>query len=171
MQDGLNKDEEKQLVELLSKLEPGFLPYGIFVQIARLVVMPIIEFVPLRLNKGSVEVLLLHRGKDDPIWPDEWHTPGTVIRATDNQADIYKAFERIIKDELRGTQVSNGHFVGTILHPSKRGVEHAQIFWVEVLGEPAVGEFYPADNLPVSLIESQRKFIGQAVKSFSSVRG
>ena len=167
----INKKEQQQLVDLLKQLEPGFLPYDIFVQIARLVVMPIIEFVPLRMNGGNVEVLLLHRGKDDQIWPDEWHTPGTVIRATDNQAEIYKAFERIIKDELKNTKVTDGHFVGTIFHSSKRGMEHSQVFWVEVLGEPKAGKFYPTDNLPDSLMVSQRKFINQAVKNFSLSRG
>lgn len=164
----MNIEQQRQLVELLKKLEPGFLPYDIFVQIARLVVMPIIEFVPLRMTESGVEVLLLHRDKDDPIWPNALHTPGTVIRATDNQADIYKAFERIIKDELQGTKVTDGHFVGTVFHSSKRGMEHAQVFWVEVIDDPAVGVFYPADNLPETLIDSQRKFIAQAVKNFSS---
>ncbi len=156
---------------MLSKLEPGFLPYEIFVQLARLVVMPIIEFVPLRSKGDTIEVLLLERSKHDEIWPGEVHAPGTVVRATDTQGEIYKAFERIHKDELRGTIVSDGHFVGTILHQSKRGMEHAQIFWVEVYDEAKVGTFYPADNLPDNLIESQRQFIAQAVKNFKSASG
>ena len=167
----MDKSEEKQLVELLSRLEPGFLPYDIFVQLARLATLPIIEFVPLRLNeKGETEVLLLERSKFDEIWPGEVHTPGTVIRPTDSTGEIYKAFERIRKDELMGTKVSDGHFVGTLLHPSKRGMEHAQIFWVEVIDEAKVGKFYPARNLPDNLIESQKEFISQAVKSFESSR-
>ena len=162
----MQKSEEEQLVELLSQLAPGFLPYDIFVQIARLVTLPIIEFVPLRLNEGRVEVLLLERSRHDEIWPGELHTPGTVIRPTDNLGEIYKAFERIRKDELMDTEISDGYFVGSILHRSKRGSEQGQVFWVEVLGEPKAGKFYPADNMPPNLIESQRKFIAQAVKSF-----
>ncbi len=132
----MDKAQEKQLVQLLSQLKPGFLPYNIFVQLARLVVMPIIEFVPLRSRGDIIEVLLLKRSKYDDIWPGEVHAPGTVIRATDNQGEIYKAFQRILIDELQGTTVSDGHFVGTRLHPSKRGMEHAQVFWIEVYGEP-----------------------------------
>lgn len=103
----MNKAAEKQLAALLSSMEPGFLPYDIFVQIARLVVLSIIEFVPLRKNKnGNIEVLLLSRGMDDPIWPGELHTPGTVVRPTDTQGGMYLAFERILDDELKGAKVS-----------------------------------------------------------------
>lgn len=60
-------NEEKQLVSLLSALKAGFLPYEVFVEIARLVVLSIIEFVPLRLNeKGETQVLLLSRGMRIP---------------------------------------------------------------------------------------------------------
>lgn len=162
--------EQDQLTQLLKKLEPGFLPYDIFVQIARLTVLSIIEFVPLRLCDGTVEVLLLNRTVDDPIWPNELHTPGTVIRPTDNSGEIYKAFERIRIDELQGTEISSGYFVGTILHPSKRGMENAQVFWVEVIGEPKIGQFYSEAQLPDNLMESQKKFIQQAIKSFKAVK-
>lgn len=158
--------ETKKLVELLRTLEPGVLDFDVFVQIARLVVLSIIEFVPLRLNNGEVEVLLLSRGGKDPIWPNELHVPGTVIRPTDNENKIYMAFDRIINDELGGTKMSEPYFVGSILHKSKRGSEHAQVYWVEVLEKPKVGKFYPVDELPDNLIESQTKFIKQASKSY-----
>lgn len=166
----LNKDQQAQLVQLLSQLEPGFLPFDIFLQLARLTVLSIIEFVPLRWHEGKVEVLLLEREPGDPIWPGEVHVPGTVIRPTDTEGKMYLAFERILKDELQGTPSSDPHFVGSTLHPSKRGMEQAQIFWVEVTGEPRIGHFYAADALPANLIESQRAFIAQAVKSFTTAR-
>lgn len=162
----MTKDEERELARLLKQLEPGFLPYHIFVQIARLVVMPIIEFVPLRFHKGRVEVLLLERGADDPIWPNMLHTPGTVIRATDTEKKIYLAFQRILIDELEGTAVTSPQYVGSILHKSRRGVEHAQVYWVEVTGQPKVGKFYPVDDLPEDLIQSQPRFIREAVRNY-----
>ena len=165
------KTKTEQLVELLKELEAGFLPYEVFVQIARLVVLSIIEFVPLRLNEdGGIEVLLLSRGKDDPIWPNELHVPGTVIRPTDTEGSIYQAFDRILKDELKGTKVSDPHYVGSNLHKSKRGLEQAQVYWVEVLGEPREGKFYPVADLPEDLMKSQRNFIKQAAKSFESTK-
>ncbi|MDZ7786337.1 MAG: hypothetical protein U5L95_04425 [Candidatus Saccharibacteria bacterium] len=167
----MKKTEENELVDLLKRLNPGFLPYPIFEQIARLTALSIIEFVPLRINKSqNIEVLLLDREGDDPIWPNKVHTPGTVIRPGDNEGNQYVAFERIVKDELKDTKISEPHFVGSLLHKSKRGTEHAQIYWVEVLGEPKNGSFFEANKLPETLISSQRKFINQAVKSFRDNR-
>ena len=162
----MTKEETNKLVELLKQIEPGFLNFDVFIQIARLVVLSIIEFVPLRIKGDKIEVLLLSRGGDDPIWPNELHVPGTVIRPTDNENKIYMAFNRIINEELKGTKLSEPYFVGSILHKSKRGAEHAQVYWVEVKEEPKVGKFYPVDELPTNLIESQIKFIKQASKSF-----
>lgn len=163
----MNKADEKKLVDLLSALKPGLLPLGVFVQIAKLVVLSIIEFVPLRLNEnGQVEVLLLSRGDDDAIWPGVLHTPGTVLRPTDTQGKSYLAFERILKDELMGTESSSPHYVGSNLHRSKRGAEQAQIYWIEVLGPPKAGQFYEVDNLPSNLMESQKAFILLATRNY-----
>jgi hypothetical protein len=166
----MDEEDTQKLVSYLKQLEPGFLPYDIFVQIARLVTLSIIEFVPLRSSDGDVEVLLLERPERDEFWPGEVHVPGTVVRPTDSTGKIYKAFERIHQDELRGTELSDYHFVGNILHRSKRGMEHAQVFWVEVTGEPKIGKFHPADKLPSNLIESQRSFIEQAVRSYKAAK-
>jgi hypothetical protein len=160
----MTEAEIEQTAQLLKKLKPGFLPFDIFIQIARLVALPIIEFVPLRLNaKGQVEVLLLER----ELWPHGLHTPGTVVRATDTEGKKYLAFERV-REELEGTKISEPHYVGSNLHKSQRGTEQAQIFWVEVLGEPITGEFHVVDELPANTMDSQKKFIKQATKSFLS---
>lgn len=167
----LDEHQQDQLVNLLKELEPGYLPYDIFVEFARLNTLSIIEFVPLRINDtGEVEVLLLSRGHEDKIWPNQLHTPGTVIRPTDTEGEMYVAFERIFKDELLGTKLSPPHYVGSLLHKSRRGTEHAQIYWVEILEPPRTGEFYPINKLPASLIESQEKFINLASKNFQSSR-
>jgi hypothetical protein len=159
----------KQAADLLANFEPGFLPYPVFEQIARLVALPIVEFVPLRKNGSSVEVLLVERTADDPFWPGLLHTPGTVIRATDlsdGKQENWPAFQRILEDELKGTKVSSPHYVGSIFHRSKRGVEQAQLYWVEVLEDPKVGKFYSTYELPGGLIESQVSFIIEAVRHF-----
>jgi hypothetical protein len=171
MSSNLSDEQIQQTAELLKAFEPGFLPYPVFEQIARLVALPIVEFVPLRKTGEKVEVLLIQRPADDPIFPSMQHTPGTVILATDaNEGlqDSWAAFKRILKDELKDTQVSGPHYIGSMFHHSKRGAEQAQIYWVEVLGEPQVGTFYPVDDLPEGLIESQRKFIELAAKSFAT---
>lgn len=163
----MTKPEEKTLIELLRKLQPGFYPLEIFLQLARLVVLPIVEFVPLRLrDDGKVEVLLLTRESDDAIWPNQLHTPGTVIRPTDIDSQMYLPFKRIVEDELNGTEISSPHYVGNLFNKSKRGVEQAQIYWVEATAEPKTGQFYPVDELPPNLVDSQPKFIEQAAQSF-----
>jgi hypothetical protein len=159
----------KQVAGLLGKLETGFLPYLIFEQVARLVALPILEFIPLRRAEGETEVLLLKRPAEDPLWPGALHTPGTVIRATDlhtGEQENWSAFERILHDELKGTALGKPQYVGSMLHKSKRGVEQAQLYWVEVIGEPQVGTFFPVRRLPERLIDSQYKFIAEAVRHF-----
>lgn len=155
---------------LLKKLPAGFLPYPIFEQMARIMALPVVEFIPLRRSESGVEVLLIDRGPDDPIWPNALHTPGTVIRATDlnHGADNQIAFERIIHDELHDTNVGEPHSFGNVLHESKRGIEQAQLYWIEVTGEPQVGTFYGTQSLPANLIDSQRDFIISAARDFET---
>lgn len=165
----MSEEEVSQTASLLGKLEPGFLPYPIFQEVARLMALPIVEFIPLRLHKGVVEVLLIDRGPEDPLWPHLLHTPGTVIRATDLNGGgrkNWQAFERIAQDELKGTEIGAPHYVGSIFHQSRRGAEQAQLYWVEVLSEPLVGSYYDTNNLPPKLIVSQVKFISEAAKHF-----
>ncbi|MGB4759546.1 MAG: hypothetical protein WBP26_05840 [Candidatus Saccharimonadales bacterium] len=172
-EDTLTPDEITRLTALLKKLEPGFVPYPIFEQFTRIIALPIIEFIPLRLDGGTAEVLLLERPQSDTLFAGMLHTPGTVIRATDvrtNANDNWKAFDRILNEELEGAKTSNPYYVGSIFHASKRGAEQAQLYWVEVLGAPKVGAFYPVDSLPDTLIESQKDFIMAAVQSFKAAK-
>ncbi len=166
----MTDEDVQKTARLLRQLAPGFLPYPIFEQVARLVALPIVEFIPLRRSvTGDVEVLLIERGNDDPLWPGTLHTPGTVVRATDvhkGRQDGWAVFARILHDELHDTPVGEPHYVGSMFHDSRRGAEQAQLYWVEVKGEPRVGEFYNAESLPETLMASQVDFIRQAVEDF-----
>jgi len=165
----MTNDDIQRTADLLAQFEPGFLPYPIFEQIARLVALPIVEFIPLRLKDDQVEVLLIERLADDPHWPGMLHTPGTVIRATDlnkGGQENWPAFQRILSDELHDTKVSAPHYVGSLFHASKRGTEQAQLYWVEVLEKPKVGHFYPVNDLPKNHIDNQQVFISEAAKHF-----
>ncbi|MET1033274.1 MAG: hypothetical protein ABWX94_02135 [Candidatus Saccharimonadales bacterium] len=169
--DELSKEQIAQVVDLLSKLKPGFLPFDIFHQVARLVAIPIIELVPLRINpEGNVEILLLKREADDPVWPDRLHVPGTVIRASDTSGSFDDPLSRISSQELMDSQISEPMFVRNILHHSDRGMEVSQVLWVEVQGETSVGEFYDVDHLPISLVQSQLDFIPDAVAHFKKIK-
>jgi hypothetical protein len=163
----LSDEEARAVVAGLAKLEPGFLPFDIFHQLARLNVMPIIEVVPLRTNaQGDTEILLVPRPADDPNWPGQLHIPGTTIRSTDEPGSYTSALRRILDDELEGTKTSEPVFVRNVFHYSGRGMETSQVYWVEVGGEPAGGSFYPVNELPETIVSSQMDFIPLAIESY-----
>ncbi|MGI9027314.1 MAG: NUDIX domain-containing protein, partial [Candidatus Saccharimonadales bacterium] len=147
----------------LSQLEPGFLPLPIFLQITRLAVTSIVEVVPLRKNGDAVEVLLLKRPADDPHWPNQLHTPGTVLRPTDREHNYSDAFKRILNDELGITTPQEPTFVTTVFHRVNRGTELALVFYLEIPGETASGDFYDSDKLPSGVVETQLEFIKASV--------
>lgn len=172
----LTDPEINQTAELLARIPAGFLPFPVFRQVARLAVFSIVEVVPMRIRDGQVEVLLLKRGEEKQDWPELWpgilHTPGTVIRPTDELGSYKEAFRRILQDELHAVElVSEPGYVYNLLHHNKRGTESAQVFIVEVVGEPKVGAFYPADHLPNNIMLSQLDFIPTAVAAFKRAKG
>ncbi len=165
----ISSEELNQAVAILHKFPPGFLPFNLFLQIARLVMLPTYELVPLRQTGGGVEVLLLKRMPDDPLWPGQLHIPGTVMRATDNSLEA--AYNRIKQDELHNTSLSQAVYVKDELHKSKRGSEFAKIYWAKVEAEPKIGTFYQVNNLPSILIEGQAEFIQSAAEHFQKHKG
>jgi hypothetical protein len=95
-----------------------------------------------------------------------YHTPGTVVRATDTDRDYKDAFKRILKGELSGVKTSAPVFIYSLLHKSKRGTESALIFWVEVLGKPKIGKFFRTKSLPKNIVDTQIEFIERCVNDF-----
>lgn len=166
-QQKLAAHEEQQLVDLLKRLEPGFQPFAVFEQLARLVVLSIIEVVPLRMHDGQLEVLLIE--KEDEPFIGQLHTPGTVVRTTDigsTRDGLWEPFARLFHEELGDIAVGRPYFAGNIIHRNERGAEQAQVYWVEVMGEQKIGAYYPVDKLPENIIDSQRAFIAAARDSY-----
>jgi hypothetical protein len=162
----VTEEEIVQAADILSRLEAGFLPFPIFIQAARLVVLSIIELVPLRLGtNGTVEVLLLPRATDDVLWPGMTCTPGTVVRPTDSQENYHEAFERIFKDELKIGMAAEPVYVGHLYHRTRRGAESARIHYVE-LGQQTDGQFFDVENLPGNTVESHVPIIKMAAECF-----
>lgn len=152
---------------LLKQLQPGFLPYEIFVQMARLSVLSIIELVPLCYKDGKVMVLLLKRPENDLIWPGKLHSPGTVVRPTDHSL-TGEAFKRLVKEELNGTKLSKPQYVESLFRDTVRGKENVQVFQAKILSEPRAGSLFDLDDLPENFLDSQLDFIQHAANSFSS---
>lgn len=172
-EDVLTAEEHKAVVSALKKLEPGYLPFEIFIQVARLYVTPVIEIVPIVMhNDGKLSVVTVPREADDPYWPGALHTPGTVLRVTDEKNDIGSAFNRIITDELRGVS-TNGEpvFVQPHFHRNKRGAELALIFWAEVMGEVPGSTLVDPNHFPDAVMNFQRGFIRRAVSHFKDMKG
>jgi hypothetical protein len=160
-------DEYAEIASQLAKLQPGFLPFDIFQQVARLSTLSIVEIVPLRTNaKGNVEVLLLEREADDPIFAGQLHTPGCVVLSTDTPGSFESAFRRLIHGELGGIRTTEPAYVTQLLHHSGRGMESSHIYWVNVEDDPLVGEFYEVNHLPDQFMKSQRDFLFQAVANY-----
>jgi hypothetical protein len=161
----LSADDINDTAKKLAAFEPGFLPLPLFNEITRLTVTPIIEIVPIHRSVNGLEILLLKRQVDDPLWPSYWHTPGTVIRATDT---FQTAITRLTDDELGGLKLEPV-YVGHILHHSGRGMEAAQIYWLDLTGSAIPkGTLYGLEELPVDMIQSQHDFIPMAVEHFNS---
>lgn len=162
-------EEVEAARNLLSRLTPGALPLDIFIEVARLTTTPIIEVVPVRRGvNGETEVLLTERDQNDPIWAGMLHTPGTVVRASDNDPNNREAFTRILDGELAGTLTGEPQFVYNFFHEVKRGKEQAQVYFVEVMGDPASGQFCPASNLPRNTVDTQLEFIHKAVEAYEN---
>ncbi len=165
MNDNVSTRDIQLAADILSKLEPGFLPLPIFHEIMRLTMTPILEVVPLRRKEKGIEILLLKRADNDPIWPNMLHTPGTVLRSTDT---LDSAFSRLLKTELGGVKSSQPVFVTNTLHHSGRGMEASLIYFINIESKVVAGQFYDINQLPDSLVKTQLDFIPIAIEAYKA---
>ena len=162
----LERAEADQLVALLGKYMPGNLPPDVFEAVGRVSVYPAVELVPVRMTENGIEVLLMQRPADDITWPSMMHTPGTILRPTDET--IEGAMERLMNDELRGTAiVEPPRFLRHRMYNHTRGrglgLEH-----IVVVGESTDGEFYPVHSLPEALITEQIPTINHVAEVYAA---
>jgi len=162
----LSKQETLTLVSLLGKCKSGQLGAEVFTAIARLTVSCAIEVVPLRSREGKVEVLLIERPKNDPLWANMVHTPGTVLRTMDNS--LNDGFERIFKSELGVKRFNQPNFMGISFGHGARGASVGIEHWIELNSEPVVGRFYDVNFLPHNFINEQRELLTRAIKAFTN---
>ena len=160
----LTNNENQELCKLLAKLEPGMLPSDVFVSIARLTVQPAIEFIPLRKNGKKIEVLLLPRSDDDPIWPGMLHTPGTILRP--NDTEFKYPFKRLLDEEIGITGKYKLMFNTSGLFKSERGSGVSFEYILILEDDPKNGEYYDVLQLPDNLVSGQAEFIERSVARF-----
>ncbi len=155
-------------VSILRRLNPGFLPKELFIELTRLMTTSIVEVVPMRRVNGKAQILLLQRPEDDPNWPGMLHTPGTVVRPTDSEEGIAGPISRIYKDELNLDKWQEPVFVGPILHEVNRGTEMSLVYYLDMSDSDITeGTWYDSDNLPDNIVDTQIEFINESLEKFS----
>jgi hypothetical protein len=164
----LNPEQIVHTAQLLHQLQPGWMPWDIFKEVARITVTSVIELVPLHRGKTGLEVLMTRRPVDDVFWPNQWHTPGTILRATDTGLTLASAFNRLFTEELQDTtRVGKPTFIDTLFCTNVRGTTLALVHWVELSANaPHVGQYFPITQLPNDRVQGQEILIEMAVKHF-----
>src|SRR3989344_9687079 len=172
--------EEQQMIDLAKKMGSQWTP-GLYNALAPKFALTAIETVFLRMKEdgsAEVEVLLARRLHSDAHYPNQWHSPGTMLRAVDvpEETEMYlgipelngfrKALDRLVNSELGLRFKGEPRQVKSILHFTPRGPEAALIFLCELDGEPKFGEFFSVNQLPSDLIEHHYRIIKVAVDNF-----
>lgn len=81
----LSHEEEVELIRLLGKVG-SVMSAGVFTAVAAKFALPTVETVIMRkIESEGVQVLLTQRPSDDatPALRNKWHSPGTMLRASD----------------------------------------------------------------------------------------
>ena len=174
----LTEAEERQMIELVDKMGSQWTA-RLYNKFASKFALTAIEIVFLkRDNRGDILVLLTRHPHGDSYYPDQWHSPGTMLRASDYQEEteknlgipefdgFRKTFERLEKSELGVRFMGRPRHIKSIFHFTPRGSETALIFLCELEGEPKSGKFFKVNELPHDLIEHHYRIISMAVEAF-----
>lgn len=160
----LTPKEERTLLSLLSKLEPGYYPFEVFLQFCRLATHIAVEVIPFIKKDDHIEVVMIKRPKDDRFWPDMWHTTGCILRPKDNIED---ALNRVITDELGNPRVKLGPKYFDFGHGhGVRGSSLYLLHWIEVENIP-LGKSFEIDKWPKNTVNGQREhFVQRALDDY-----
>jgi hypothetical protein len=157
--------EIEKAADIISRLPKGFLPYPLFMAIASKVVTPTLELVICQRVNNELKVLLTRRPDNDTYWPGEWHIPGTVIRATDNEHTFRSCFDRILRDELHDlVTITDPAYVSTEFWDIERGREVDQLFcaWSQdVYDLPDDIKFFSIKKLPEPFMKNHIKIVAK----------
>lgn len=164
MANGANKTESSPVTGL-AELEPGRLPLGVFNQIARLTVTPVVEVVPIYNDNGAPRVMLYRRPDDDQHWPNQYYVPGTILNAQDQPGDLRDAFSRVL-GKLGALETTEPVFADNILCKVARGTELALVHWTELLTRPEDDMLFDPSGLPADMIEGHNDFVIMALTSY-----
>lgn len=149
------------IVSLLRKYQAktGLLPINYWHAIIKMTPVAAIELIVLRGAGADQEILLLRRSSTDPIWPNQLHFPGTVIRNGDS---LEKALDRDAKEIGLDQFSCPPQFFGFDICPSERNYVVSLCYVLEA-GDftPIIGEFHSLNALPSDMMQYQ---IGQLTR-------
>jgi hypothetical protein len=180
-QEKRTEQHAKKAAKHLAELEPGWQPYPLFKEAARLFTGATVEMIPVQRNpNGNHKVFLTKRPPEDEFWPDQWHIPGAVLLSggeIKHGRDYGDAIDSIMNKELGGDLriVRGPLMLGPEHRPTPRGDEIAVIHWAEVEGQPDDGT--PFDLSTVSqnppeggLVEGHDALIARVAQKYHVVR-
>lgn len=166
----------------LAEESPDRLPFDIFVPVAKLMVMHTVEvgFVkPSTKDEERPLVLLTQRPANDVFWPNQWHIPGSVVRANDpvkHEHDYDAALSRVLGEvggdiQVIGTPVE----FDTVRRRDVRGSEVTVRLLAEVQGDPEHGRFFDTAEVLLhppegGLIESHPAAIEKVAAAYLALR-
>lgn len=157
-----------EVAEYLRSFEGELLPTPVFNAIAETMALPYVELVIFSANaRHQDQVLMSRREANDAYFPNLWHVPGTMLRASDvtfRGNDLNVAIKRLLDDELQGLEVTHLTFTGFHFHRVARGVGLSLIHIALATGNPSVGQFFGVNHLPNDMIPEQAQFIYKAVR-------
>ncbi len=164
---GVTEEEEAEFIRIANKAGP-VMTYPFFAAGARLFALTAIEPIVLRERNDNIEVLLIWReaeGETIPELRNTWHSPGTMLRASDQSYD--DAFRRLERNELHTSYLGTPEFAGVDFHHYERGGENGLVFVAAIAEEdPPAGTFIRVDGLPPNLIRHHHNLIRIAVEHF-----
>lgn len=165
----MNDAEVSHSIALLAALEPGKLPLGIFNEVSRLTVTPVVEVVPFyKDSDGSLKVVLFQRAADDKLWSGMYHIPGTIVLATDTFGSFDDAIKRVLDGKLLNCWLTTPIFVESQLCQVQRGMEVALIYMTQLGSMPENGQLFNVRGLPSNMVEGQADFVQVAFNKFNS---
>jgi hypothetical protein len=166
--DGLTREQDGQLAELLSKWNGGRISDLVFPSVARLTPQPCVEVVVFRKGGGGLETLLIPRPATDTVWPGMYHNPGQALRLSDYYREdgdpVNGPFQRIQRGELQAEFAERPIFVGNDFRMTLRGAEVAIVHFARLKTGTVDRDSYvwcPVEELAnkADFIQHQRRHI------------
>lgn len=123
--------------------------------------------IPL-LRRGNRTFVLLHeRDPSDLYYPSMLNTPGTVIRATDE--DLSGVYRRLVSTELAGVPIRRGPvFVDNVYERIVRGREISLVHWVELENDISSPYLLDVEMLSDRVVPTDQPRIRMAAAHFQA---